>query len=338
MTADPLTRLTDLPRERLATLPTPLEPAGHLPSGRKWFIKRDDLSGLGMGGNKARKLELLTADARARGADTLVTVGAAQSNHARMTAAAGTRLGMPTHLVLGGEEPVAYEGNQLLAALFGARFHYPGTDDWDELEGHMDDLEGVLRTEGRTPYRMPIGGSTPLGAGGFALAWCELLDQCAAGGVRPASVVHATSSGGTHAGLLAGKALRGGPAVVAIAVAKTSQDLASHARQLAEELLDLLGADIGVGAEDIDVDGGFQGPAYAVPTEQADEAISYAAATGGWVLDRVYTAKALAGLLARDRDGSLPDGDVVFWHTGGLPTLFAREGAPAGVPARRSTA
>jgi 1-aminocyclopropane-1-carboxylate deaminase/D-cysteine desulfhydrase-like pyridoxal-dependent ACC family enzyme len=326
-------------RERLATLPTPLEPGGRLPGagGARLFVKRDDLTGLGMGGNKARKLEFLCGQAKAAGADLLVTVGAAQSNHARLTAAAGARLGLETHLVLGGPPPAAPAGNQLLAALFGAVMHYPGTDDWDALEAHMGDRIAAWETADRRPYGMPVGGSTPAGARGFLLAWAELLDQCAALGVEPAVVVIATSSGGTHAGMLAGRALLGGPAVLAIAVAKTRADLAAHALDLAARTLVEGGMDGSVEAGDVHVDDSFQGPAYAVPTVEADEAVRFAARRG-WVLDRVYTAKAFAGLLAYARQGRLPPGDVVFWHTGGQPALFAPGGAPSPSPSNTDPA
>jgi 1-aminocyclopropane-1-carboxylate deaminase/D-cysteine desulfhydrase-like pyridoxal-dependent ACC family enzyme len=319
--------LTAAPRVRLATLPTPLEDGGTLPTGQRLLVKRDDLTGLGMGGNKARKLEFLAGRALAEGADLFVTVGAGQSNHARMTAAAGARLGIETHLVLGGGQPIAPSGNQLLSALFGARRHHLDTDDWDELEAHMHELVDAWRSAGRRPYAMPIGGSTAVGALGFVAAWEELLEQCRAQGVQPGVVVHATSSGGTHAGMLAGRALHGGPAVLAVAVAKTAGDLGAHARALADEAL----ADLGGGAVDADdvaVLGDYQGPAYAVPTRAGDDALRWAAARGGWVLDRVYSAKALSGLLGEAQAGRLPDGDVVFWHTGGQPSLFAPGGAP----------
>lgn len=320
--------LTGFPRDQLATLPTPLEQAGRLETGASWYIKRDDLTGLGMGGNKARKLEFLCADARRQQSDVLVTVGAAQSNHARMTAAAGARLGLDVHLVLGGDRPSTIEGNQLLSALFGATFHYAGTDDWDELETHMGNLEQRWRDEGRHPYRMPIGGSTRVGARGFLVAWKELLDQCKADGIAPSLVVHPTSSGGTHGGMLAGQALFGGPPILAISVAKQPGDLGATARRLANELLVDIGAAISVPEDAVQVDGDFRGDAYAVPTPAADDAVRFAARAGGWVLDRTYTGKALSGLLAYAQTGRLPAGDVIFWHTGGGPAIFASDGCP----------
>jgi 1-aminocyclopropane-1-carboxylate deaminase/D-cysteine desulfhydrase-like pyridoxal-dependent ACC family enzyme len=322
-------------RLKLATLPTSLEPGPLLPGGARLYVKRDDLTGLGMGGNKARKLEFLCADALRAGADTLITVGAAQSNHARMTAAAGAVLGLQTHLVLGGphEEP---SGNQLLSTLFGARLHFPGTDDWDELGAAMGEVIVKLRSQGRRPYRMPIGGSTAVGARGFAAAWPELMHQCAALGIRPSAVIHASSSGGTHAGLIAGKAACSDarPEIVAIGVAKTAADLAAEARTLAEECLVGLGIhDVSISGDAAEVDGRWRGADYAAPTEEADRAILWAAHSGAWVLDRVYTGKAFAGLLGADREDRFSEGDaVVFWHTGGQPALFVANGAPDELP------
>jgi len=323
------------PRVPLATLPTPLERGPVLPGGARLWVKRDDLTGLGMGGNKARKLELLCGAAQADGADTLITVGAGQSNHCRMTAAAGARLGWPVHLVLGGDAPTEPAGNQLLSSLFGAEPHFAGVTAWDALEVAKDTLAEELRGRGRQPFATPIGGSTPVGAVGFAAAFVELQRQCEAAGLRPRSVVHASSSGGTHAGLLAGRAgvaATGGavPEIVAFGVAKGILVDPAYTAELADATLDLLGlAEVRVAAGDVHLDGTALGVDYALATPEADAALVWAARTGGWVLDRVYTAKALAGLLAMAEDGRWRDGDdVVFWHTGGQPAVFAPGGLP----------
>ena len=335
--------ITAQPRAELATLPTPLERGPLLPGGARLWVKRDDLTGLGMGGNKARKLEHLCGAAMAEGADTLVTVGAGQSNHCRMTAAAGARLGLDVHLVLGGAPPERPAGNQLLSALFGARAHHAGTDDWGELEEAKDELASELRSQGRRPFTIPIGGSTAIGAAGFAAAFAELMAQCADAGCHPRAVVHATSSGGTHAGLLAGRAAvaAGGeavPDVVAFAVAKGILLAESYTAELADETLAHLGLDdVRVDAADVHLEGSALGDEYAVPTPEADDALLWAARHGGWVLDRVYTAKAFAGLLSLATAGRWgPDDDVVFWHTGGQPAVFAPGGLPPLGPYMRS--
>lgn len=312
----------------MATLGTPLEYAGDLVSGRRLFIKRDDLTGLGMGGNKARKAEMLCGDALASNCDLLVTVGAAQSNHARVTAAAGARCGVETHLVLGGSTPEHRSGNQLLSQLFGAELHDAGTDSWKALAVTMSELVDGWRASGRRPYVIPMGGSSPVGASAFVLAWHEFRDQLADLPGEVSTVVVTSSTGGTHAGLVAGRALFGGPQILAIDVAKESKDLAGDTVALARSTLKLLGASESVDRGDVVVDGDHIGEGYAIPTEAADAAIRGLGCAGGWVLDRVYTGKGFAGLLAHDAAGTLGDGDVVFWHTGGQPSVFALAGAP----------
>lgn len=326
--------LAEIPRVSLGTLPTPLQMGPELPGGAQLVVKRDDLSGLGMGGNKVRKLEYLCAHARSRQADVIVTVGASQSNHARLAAAAGAVLGIPTHLVLGGEKPSEPHGNQLLELLFGATLHFPGTDDWDDLEAHMYELCNQLARKGRTPYPIPIGGSTATGALGFVAGWLELVSQCVHASIYPRTIIHASSSGGTQAGLLAGQLAcdQGGLAsteIVAIGVAKQRGDLAAQVAHLADETLDILGIDAGISESDVMVDGRWKGDAYASPTEEADDAIAWAASKAALVLDRVYTGKAFAGLLGAAREGRWTRGDtVVFWHTGGHPAVFTPGGAP----------
>ena len=317
--------------------PTPLERGPILPGGARLWVKRDDLTGLGAGGNKARKLEYLCADARRSGAQALVTVGAAQSNHCRMTAAAGAVLGMDVHLVLSGGQPAKAEGNQLLSQLFGARIHFTGADDhhWDELEAGRESVSARLEADGVVPYSIPIGGSTALGALGYARAMIELAGQFAENEIEPRAVVHTTSSGGTHAGLVAGRALilnaeMPAPDIVGIGVAKGVNRGRPDVAVLAQASLDLLGAD-GVRIDDdaVLVDPRWMGDDYAVPTREADDAIRWAARTGGWVLDRVYSGKGMAGLLGRAASGEWGTGDdVVFIHTGGLPSVFATDGAP----------
>jgi 1-aminocyclopropane-1-carboxylate deaminase/D-cysteine desulfhydrase-like pyridoxal-dependent ACC family enzyme len=324
-----------LERATLATLPTPLESGPTLAGGSRLWVKRDDLTGLGGGGNKARKLEFLCGDAIATGARSLVTVGAAQSNHCRMTAAAGARLGLETHLVLSGDRPAEATGNQLLSMLFGAQLHFTGAEEshWGELEIAREAVTDQLFAEGLAPYAIPIGGSTAVGALGYAAAFVELLDQCESVGVMPSHVVFTSSSGGTHAGLLAGRAAaahqgRDVPDVVAIGVAKGVNIGRPDVAVLANQALSLMQSSAIVAAEDVEVDTRWIGEDYAVPTEAGDAAIRWAARHGGWLLDRTYSGKGLSGLLGlagEQRFGS----DVVFIHTGGWPALFAPGGVPA---------
>lgn len=328
-----------LERAPLATLPTPLE-AGPILStdrseGSRLWVKRDDLTGLGGGGNKARKLEYLCGEAVAVGSGSLVTVGAAQSNHCRMTAAAGARLGLETHLVLSGDRPAESTGNQLLSMLFGAQLHFTGAEEshWGELEVAREAVTDQLVAEGSAPYAIPIGGSTAVGALGYAAAFIELLDQSEAAGVRPSHVVFTSSSGGTHAGLLAGRAAaaHGGrdvPDVVAIGVAKGVNVGRPDIAELANRTLALMGSTAIVAHEDVEVDTRWMGEDYAVPTADGDAAIRWAATHGGWLLDRTYSGKGCAGLLGLAAEGRFGS-DVVFVHTGGWPALFAPGGVPA---------
>ena len=319
-------------RVTLATLPTPLEAGGKLPSGANLWIKRDDLTGLGVGGNKARKLEFLCGEALDNNATCLITVGAAQSNHCRMTAAAGARLNLPTHLVLSGVKPKQLEGNQLLSSMFGAQLHHTGLDasDWSNLELARAELTTDLTKSGHRPHSIPIGGSTGVGALGYATAFDEIISQCETQKFVADGILFTTSSGGTHAGLIAGsirtrannpqKVL---PKVIGIGVAKGVALNANRVAELANETLTLLGETVRANQDDVLIDANYMGSDYAVPTQAAADATIWAAHRGAWVLDPVYSAKGFSGLLGRDAKGEFSaDSNVIFIHTGGLPSLF----------------
>jgi 1-aminocyclopropane-1-carboxylate deaminase/D-cysteine desulfhydrase-like pyridoxal-dependent ACC family enzyme len=327
-----------LERAPLATTPTPLEPGPIIGGGARLWVKRDDLTGLGGGGNKARKLEFLCGDALASAAQALITVGAAQSNHCRMTAAAGARLGLEVHLVLSGDEPRISTGNQLLSAMFGAQLHFTGAAEshWGELEIAREALTNQLSAEGLNPYSIPIGGSTAIGALGYAAAFFELMEQCDGVDIAPSAIVFTSSSGGTHAGLLAGRAAvrasgRSVPDVIAVGVARGVNLGIPDIAELANATLDLMGPTGGrVTADDVDVDPRWIGDDYAVPTDAGDAAIGWAAMNGGWLMDRTYSGKGLSGMLGLAEGGRFAAGDdVVFIHTGGWPALFAPGGTPA---------
>ena len=317
------------PRTRIASLPTPLRSVPRLAAAlglrRELLFKHDDLTGSALGGNKIRKLEFLLADARREGADTLVTVGAGQSNHARATALAGVSAGFKVHLVLGDGADQAPEGNLVLDRLAGATLHVIESADWNTLAEAMADVSGGLQRQGCRPYCIPIGGSTPVGALGYALAYCELLGDLDSRGVRADWIVHASSTGGTQAGLVAGRTLTGqGPAIFGVDVAKGGPGLGERILALAEAVLDRLGSGQRVEADAVRLSD-FTGPAYGSPTKEAIAAMRTAARTEGLVLDPVYTAKALGALPALEAAERLPGtGAVVFLHTGGHPALFAR--------------
>ena len=322
------------PRVRFATLPTHLERGPILAGQSRLWVKRDDLTGLGMGGNKARKLEFLCGAAVAAGANCLITVGAGQSNHCRMTAAAGAVLGLEVHLVLAGNRPAVLEGNQLLSERFGAHQHFTGAgpSEWGLLEIAREDLTDELSAQGLRPYSIPIGGSTAVGALGYIAAYQEIIDQAKALNISPQTIVFTSSSGGTHAGLVAGRAYARAtgkvdvlPNLLAIGVAKGVIAGYPSVKELAQEALTIAGLPGVVLAEDIEVDARWLGEDYAIPTEASRAAITWAAHNGAWVLDDVYTAKGMAGLLGNASQGRWGNGDdVIFIHTGGSPEVFVR--------------
>jgi D-cysteine desulfhydrase family pyridoxal phosphate-dependent enzyme len=313
-----------LPRVPFLTAPTPVEELprlrDRLAPAPRLLIKRDDVIPFGFGGNKVRKLEYVAAAALADQADTLITCGGLQSNHARATAAAAARLGLPAVLVLNGEPPDEKRGNTLLAALLGAEIHYvPGRD---ERAPRMRALAGSLRRQGRRPFEIPLGASTPLGAIGFVRAVHELVDQ----GVAPDVIVHSTSSGGTQAGLLAGCALAGLPArILGISADDPPATLQRDIRRIVEGMASLIDIDPAsvLRVRPPAVDARFVGEGYGVPTDASREAVELVARTEGIFLDPTYTAKAMAGLIQMIRERTFGDEEtVMFWHTGGLPGIF----------------
>jgi D-cysteine desulfhydrase family pyridoxal phosphate-dependent enzyme len=292
------------------------------------WVKRDDCTGLGAGGNKVRKLEFLLADARQRGADCVITIGALQSNHARQTAAACAKLGIECHLILRRGVPVdtdAYNagGNVLLNGVFGAKVAVIPREASRERE--MEALAARLRAEGRVPYCIPLGGTDGVGDLGYAHCARELLEQCAAMGVAPTHVVVATGTGGTQAGLLAGlHALGSAARVIGISVEGKEAQQAEAVFRHAAAAAQALGAAAPLPREAVEVLGGYYGPGYGLPCEDMKQALRLAAQLEGLLLDPVYTGKAMAGLIGLARAGRFGPGDrVVFLHTGGLPGLFA---------------
>jgi 1-aminocyclopropane-1-carboxylate deaminase/D-cysteine desulfhydrase-like pyridoxal-dependent ACC family enzyme len=287
-----------------------------------------------MGGNKARKLEFLCGAAVAAGADCLITVGAGQSNHCRMTAAAGAMLGLEVHLVLAGDRPKVLEGNQLLSERFGAHQHFTGAGpaEWGLLEIAREDLTEELSAQGLKPYSIPIGGSTAVGALGYIVAYQEIVEQAVALNLSPKTIVFTSSSGGTHAGLVAGRAHMRAigrtevlPNLLAIGVAKGVVAGFPSVKDLAQESLAIAGLSGEVLNEDVEVDARWLGEDYAIPTDASRAAITWAAHNGAWVLDDVYTAKGMAGLIGNAAQGRWASGDdVIFIHTGGSPEVFVR--------------
>jgi D-cysteine desulfhydrase family pyridoxal phosphate-dependent enzyme len=294
-----------------ALLPTPIEPAPRLARALDMdddalWVKRDDLTGVGGGGNKVRKLAYLAADALAQGCDVLVTGGGRQSNHCRTTAAVANRIGLDCTLVLGSDPVEVPSGNVLLDVLFGADIEWAGAIGYHELNAAIDEAAERLRAAGRRPYAMPIGGASPVGEQGYAAAAAELLAQLP----DVELVVTAGGSGGTHAGLAMGFGDHG--KVLGVDVG-ARPDLAEFVAAAA------------VGATgDVQVDGSQVGAGYAMATAAGREAADLFAGCEGLIVDPVYTAKAAAGLVAARREGRIGrDTRTVFLHTGGMPALFS---------------
>jgi D-cysteine desulfhydrase len=315
--------LEAVPRVRLATLPTPLHLAPRLSEdlGVEVWFKRDDLTGLGLGGNKVRGLEFLLADALAQGCDHLVTAGGPQSNWAMLAALAARTRGLDSTLVSFGDPPAGEPvGNHALAVLAGATLEFTGDPDRSSADRGVDVVCERLRAERRSPYGVHRGGATGLGALGYVLATAELLEQAREVDLRPRSLWLATGSCGTQAGLVAGRAwLRAEHHVVGVTVSRPVEECRDRVHRIASDACDL----IGIAADELEVEvvGGFLGPAKGVRSSEGSAAAELVARTEGVFLDPVFAAKAMAGLVASARAGELA-GPVVFLVSGGAPTLF----------------
>lgn len=317
-----------LPRQCLGFFPTPLMPLRKLGAqfgGPQLYIKRDDQTGLALGGNKTRKLEFILGDALAAGADTVVTAGAAQSNHCRQTAAAAATLGLECHLVLGGQEPDAASGNLLLDQLFGCHIHWTGVHRKGE---DIPQIVDYLKSAGKKPYVIPYGGSSELGALSFVAAMKELDSQCREYDLSFSHIVFASSSGGTHAGMMLGKKLLGLDCeIIGINIDKDASGGTPFAQcilDLANRSAALIGADLQFDENDLQLNADYVGGGYGVVGDAERGAIELTARSEGILLDPVYTGRAMAGLidLLRKKRFSAED-RVLFWHTGGAPALFA---------------
>ncbi len=315
------------PRISLGFFPTPLVPLSRLTKalgGPEIWIKRDDQTGLALGGNKTRKLEFLMADAVAQGCDTVITAGAAQSNHCRQTAAAAAVLGLHCHLVLGGKAPEQPNGNLLLDQLLGATLHWTG----DLRKGErIPELAQRLKSQGYSPYLIPYGGSNAIGALGFVAAVVELKEQLQTVKQNFDAIVFASSSGGTQAGLIVGQRVaKLNIPLIGIAIDKDdgSQDLMNtKISQLSNQTAQRLNLEDDNYPVTINTD--YLGDGYGVVGDFERHAIALVAQSEGILLDPVYTGRAMGGLIDLTNSRILRSGQtVLFWHTGGSPALFNR--------------
>jgi D-cysteine desulfhydrase family pyridoxal phosphate-dependent enzyme len=322
--------IEELPRIRLASLPTPLLEAPRLSAtlgGPQILIKRDDLTGLAMGGNKARKLEFILADAKAKGVDILITTGAAQSNFAMQMAAAGRKLGMRTILVLFKGQHPEVQGNLLLDQLLDAEVRIMDVTltELNKISEAMEQLADELRKKGRNPYVVPPGGDMPLGTVGYVIAAREISRQLTDLGLTANYLVVANGGGGTQAGLALGAKYYKLPfRVIGCSVALAKEVCQYLCAELCNNTAKMLGLGITMSLDEFTVFDDYIGDGYGIPGKACTDAIRLVAKTEGIFLDPVYTGKAMAGLLDLIHKGKFASSDtVIFIHTGGLPALFA---------------
>lgn len=327
---DQAARLRTLPRMQLSAGQTALEPWGRLSEqlGVHLFAKREDLGGIGLGGNKLRKLELLLGKAKEEGATWVVTTGGPQSNHARLTAAAAARCGMGCTLVLRGEWTGSMVGNLLVDRLLGARVRLLGEVSYDDADRAMQQEAQSLRESGHVPAIIPLGGATAEGTAAYVEAFREIADQMQERGRRPDVVIVAAGTGSTFAGLLLGARLFSPKTrVVGISVSWTRERLREEVGRLMSETEMLLGI-APPPAQEVCVESDYVGPGYARVSDAGREAMRLVATQEGVLLDSTYTGKAFAGLTGLIACGDIARGaTVVFVHTGGTPELFARDPA-----------
>jgi len=317
-----------LPRFPLAQLPTPLEFLPRLSralEGPELMIKRDDQTGLAFGGNKTRKLEFLVGQALEQGADTLVTVGAAQSNHCRQTAGAAAKAGLKCELILNGERPDVPNGNLLLNELLGANCHLI---ERSQRPAKLRELPDQLRGQGCKPYVIPVGGSNGVGATGYVVAMQELVGQLYAEEQQVDHIVFGSSSGGTQAGIVLGARVAGFKGQLhGLSIDKDEPELAAYEAEVADianGCAEYIGSEVRLTKEDIKVIYGYRGEGYGVVGKLEREAIRLMARQEGIILDPVYAGRAFGALVDLIRNRVFKKGEtILFWHTGGAPALFA---------------
>lgn len=318
--------INDLPRVSLGVFPTPFYKLESISAkyGKNIWIKRDDMCGVALGGNKVRKLEFLLADAKAQGCDTVFTTGGAQSNHAMLTAACAARLGMKCILILKKRGVTERKGNLVLDDIYGADVRFMNTDSYDDIYAEMHRVGEELAKEGHKSYYIPVGGSNPLGAVGYVNGVREFTVQALAAGIRVGHIVSATGSGGTTAGLLLGAKLFQ-PGVKVTGIGVDNDPFEEIVPDLAAKAADILECSFEREQDDFEMVY-HVGQGYAIPNAEDTPYIEELARMEGILLDPVYTGKAWAGMLKLLKDGYFGDEDnIVFVHTGGAAALFAMD-------------
>lgn len=324
-------KLHDIPYTKLDPLNTPfykLDRFSQAAGGPQIYIKRDDMTELGLGGNKTRKLEYLLTEAQEQGAKVLITTGGVQSNHARLTAAVAKKLGMECAVILKGVDPPVHKGNLLLMDILDTEIHYLHPDVYfDVIAEEMEALAAAKAAQGKPAYIIPVGGATPLGSCGYVRFMEELARQTQESGVKLDTIVISLGACGTMAGILAGAELfMPGVRVIGVSVSGTREVAGAKVAELANGVCEMLDMDKRFALEDLEIYDQYVGEAYAVPSPAAVEAIYLMARTEGILCDPVYTGKGLSGMLDLIKQGVISkDEKVMFLHTGGAPALFAYE-------------
>ncbi len=328
-----------IPRQRLAVYPTPLQSFNRLSAmqpGPKLWVKRDDLIGFGLGGNKIRGLEVMLADALQVEADTLITGAGVQSNHVRATAFVAAFAGLDCIAVYWGKPPLNIDGNYRVTTMLDAQVHFTQNDDRASVDAAIETLADQMRRSGKCPYPIPRGGACMMGVLGHVLAVCEAYRQCLELAISPDAIVIAVGSGGTYAGWLLGtKLLNLNWRIIGYSVSRDPAEASVQIARLANQAALWLGSEFGFSAKDAPVQGGFIGPGYGIPSPEGANAIKLVARSEGLLLDPVYTGKAMAGYLEGLTAGLFDEcGNVIFLHSGGEPAFFAGQGEWLGIHPR----
>ncbi|MDZ7262604.1 MAG: D-cysteine desulfhydrase family protein [candidate division KSB1 bacterium] len=314
---------------KLAHIPTPIEKLDRLSrilEGPDIYIKRDDLTGITLTGNKVRKLEFVVAEALKQGADVLITCGGVQSNHAGATAVVAAKLGLRSYLVLRDTELTSLDGNLFLDRLMGAEVKFVTEKEYEKVDEIMETLADELRTKGHRPYVIPEGASNELGALAYIKATEEILLQLKSLNLKIDHIITAVGSGGTYAGLLMGKMMYEHRAQIhGFNVCKDAPHFVNRIFGIVENARKKYGLELGITKNDIDIIDGYVGKGYALSRQEEIDMIKKVALSEGIVLDPVYTGKAMYGLADQIRKGRFRKGEtILFWHTGGIYGLFPK--------------
>lgn len=313
-------------RVEIASLPTKLEKVERFEKkiGEiDLWIKRDDNTGLALGGNKARKLEFLLADAKDKGCEIVLTTGGAQSNHARMTAAGARKLGMTPILTLKGKKPTTIQGNLLLDKLLDADIRFFDVESYNHIYPEMENIIKEEKYKDKKPYIINLGGSNEIGALGYVNAFIELDKQAEEMGIKIDTIVNSVGSGGTHAGLLAGAKLLGKETeVIGISVSEEKRVFQEDIAKITNDCGKLFGKEWDIDPKEVKILDDYIGDGYGIPSNEGMDAIYLLAQTEGIILDPVYSGKGMAGLMDLTEKGKFKGETVVFFHTGGTPALF----------------